>query len=68
MILFLFKGVMLIGTMEVLLDTNSREMIWRAGDELYYSKGVTEEDYCVLKFTGHKERFYSNFKSETFDI
>jgi general stress protein 26 len=63
-----FKGVMLKGNMEVLQDTHSKEMIWKDGDEMYYPKGVSDPDYCVLKFTAHEGRYYSNFKSETFDI
>jgi general stress protein 26 len=63
-----FRGVMLVGTMEVLEDAVSKEMIWREGDTMYYKQGVTDPDYCVLKFTAHKGRYYSNFKSEDFEI
>ena len=63
-----FRGVMLIGTMEVLQDSSSKEMIWRPGDEMYYAKGVTDPDYCVLKFTAQRGRYYSNFKSENFNV
>jgi general stress protein 26 len=63
-----FKGVMLIGTMEVLEDSYSKEMIWHEGDTLYYPLGVTDPDYCVLKFTAHSGRFYSNFASESFIV
>lgn len=63
-----FRGVMLKGTMEVLQDNHSKEMIWQEGDTMYYSKGVTDPDYCVLKFTAESGRFYSNFKSENFEI
>lgn len=63
-----FRGVMLKGTMEVLEDAESKEMIWRDGDERYYSKGITDPDYCVLKFTAQSGRFYSNFKSEDFEV
>ena len=59
---------MLKGTMEVLTDNKSKEMIWQEGDTIYYSKGVTDPDYCVLKFTAKEGRFYSNFKSENFKI
>ncbi|MCL2281591.1 MAG: pyridoxamine 5'-phosphate oxidase family protein [Dehalococcoidia bacterium] len=61
-----FRGVMLKGTMEVLEDSESKEMIWREGDTMYYSKGVTDPDYCVLKFTAQSGRYYSNFRSEDF--
>lgn len=63
-----FRGVMLKGTMQVLTDAASKQMIWREGDEMYYPQGVTDPDYCVLKFTAREGRFYSNFKSETFTI
>lgn len=63
-----FRGVMLIGTAEVLEDSGSKEMIWREGDTMYYPEGVTDPDYCVLRFTVDKGRFYSNFKSESFEM
>lgn len=63
-----FRGVMLKGTMEVLEDDESKEMIWRDGDTIYYPLGVTDPDYCVLKFTAITGRFYSNFKSEDFTV
>jgi len=63
-----FRGVMLKGTMEVLQDKASKEMIWKDGDEMYYSKGVADPDYCVLRFTAFNGRYYSNFKSVDFNV
>ena len=63
-----FRGVMLTGTLEVLEDSESREMIWQEGDTMYYPLGVTDPDYCVLRFTAESGRYYSNFKSEDFSI
>lgn len=63
-----FRGVMLIGHMEVLEDADSKEMIWQEKDTMYYPKGVSDPDYCVLKFIAHEGRYYANFKSETFEI
>ena len=63
-----FRGVMLRGTMEVLTDASSKEMIWQEGDTMYYPEGVTDPDYCVLKFTAISGRYYSNFKSESFVV
>ncbi len=63
-----FRGVMLRGTVEVLEDAESKEMIWREGDTMYYPGGVTDPDYCVLKFTARDGRYYANFKSETFTV
>jgi general stress protein 26 len=63
-----FKGVMLKGTMEVLEDQETKNRIWRDGDDMYYSKGVTDPDYCVLKFTAQSGRIYQNFNSQNFNI
>ena len=63
-----FRGAMLRGTVEVLTDEETKRMIWREGDETYYSQGVTDPDYCVLKFTAHSGRFYQNFKSDDFEV
>lgn len=63
-----FRGVMLLGTVEVLTDAAAKELIWREGDTMYYPQGVTDPDYCVLRFTAHQGRYYSNFKSEDFNI
>jgi hypothetical protein len=54
--------------MKILEDKKSKEMIWQDGDEMYYSKGVSDPNYCVLKFTTQDGRYYSNFKSENFKL
>jgi general stress protein 26 len=63
-----FRGVMLQGIMEVLEDPESKDKIWQEGDTMYYPKGVSDPDYCVLRFTAIKGRYYSNFSSEDFNI
>ena len=63
-----FRGVMLKGTMEVLEDADAKEMIWHDGDTMYYPGGLNDPDYCVLKFTAQSGRYYSNFKSEDFEV
>ncbi len=65
---FSYEGVMLVGVMEVLEDEQTKKDIWRTGDTLYYKKGVSDPDYCVLKFTAAKGRHYLNFKTESFDL
>ncbi|MDE5997838.1 MAG: pyridoxamine 5'-phosphate oxidase family protein, partial [Muribaculaceae bacterium] len=37
-----FRGAMLRGRMEVMTDAVSKEMIWREGDNEYYTEGVTD--------------------------
>lgn len=65
---FKYEGVMLIGTMEVLQDNEIKKEIWHDGDTMYYRQGVTDPDYCVLKFTAQKGRHYSGLKTESFMI
>ncbi len=63
-----FRGVMLKGTVEVLEDKESKELIWREGDSIYYPNGVTDSDYCVLRFVAQGGRYYSNFSSQDFIV
>ena len=63
---FQYEGIMLTGTMEVLQNEEIKREIWCAGDTMYYRQGVTDPDYCVLKFTAQKGRHYCNLKTESF--
>ena len=49
-------------------DAENKEMIWQRGDTMYYKLGVTDPDYCVLKFTAERGRYYHAFKSASFDV
>lgn len=61
---FTYTGVMLLGTMEVLTDQGIKDEIWRFGDLMYYKGGSTDPDYCVLKFTAQKCRYYQKLKTD----
>ncbi len=63
-----YTGVMLKGKMEVLTDQNTKDMLWRKGDTVFYKGGVTDPDYCVLKFTAENGRLYCDLKTENFSI
>lgn len=65
---FRYEGIMLIGTMEVLEDAETKQDIWRTGDKMFYKGGVTDPDYCVLRFTANKGRHYCDLKTESFDF
>ena len=54
--------------LEVLEDAWAKELIWLDGDETYYPLGVTDPDYCVLRFTAERGRYYQNFSSEDFAV
>ncbi len=63
-----YEGVMLKGRMEVLTDQDSKNMIWKKGDTMFYKEGVTDPDYCVLRFRAACGRYYCDLKTESFDI
>ena len=63
---FKYEGIMLTGTMEVLQDDAIKKEIWCTGDTMFYKQGVTDPDYCVLKFTAIKCRHYCDLKTESF--
>ncbi len=65
---FKYEGIMLTGTMEVLQDEEIKKEIWQIGDTMFYKKGVTDPDYCVLKFTAARGRYYCGLKTENFSV
>ena len=63
-----FRGVMLKGTMEVVDDKTIKAEIWKDEFSMYYKDGMDGGDFIILRFTAESGRFYSNFKSEDFEI
>ena len=63
-----YRGTMLRGKMEVLDDAETKQRFWQPGDRMYYPKGVTDPDYCILKFTAIDGRYYHNLKTESFHL
>ncbi len=63
-----FQGVMLRGRIEVREDAVAKETLWQEGDEMYYPQGVTDPDYCVLRFTAENARYYADFQSKNIEL
>jgi general stress protein 26 len=63
-----YQGVMLKGTMETLETDEIKKELWQFGDKMFYPKGVTDPDYCILKFTAISGRYYCDLKTESFEI
>jgi len=59
---------MLVGTVEILQDSESRKMLWTEGNEVYYPLGVEDPDYSVLCFTAKQGNYYQALKNITFEI
>ena len=63
-----WKGLMLVGDVEVLQDIESRQRLWREGFEKYYPLGVTDPDYSVLRFTAQWGNYYHALSNVTFEL
>jgi general stress protein 26 len=58
----------LIWTIEVSQEKADKDMVWRAGDELYYPKWYDDPDFSVLKFMTKKIKCYSNFNVQEISL
>lgn len=65
---FKYQGLSIIGEMQICTDQPTKDMIWKFGDSLFYKQGVTDPDYCVLKFTCKSAEYYCDFKIEKFEF
>ena len=61
-----WMGLMLIGEVEVLTDSQSRKRLWRDGYEQYYPLGIDDPDYTVLRFTAESANYYYQLDNLTF--
>jgi len=61
-----WMGLMLLGTMDVLTDSQSRKRLWRDGYEQYYPLGIDDPDYTVLRFTAESANYYYQLDNLTF--
>jgi general stress protein 26 len=63
-----FKGLMLVGRIEILTDQISRERLWKDGCEIFYPLGVTDPDYSVLRFTASWANYYEGLHNIGFEV
>lgn len=63
-----YKGALFTGTMEVCTDHETKAFLWRDGCEIYYPKGVDDEDYCVYKFTAETVNYYHGLSNVTLSV
>ncbi|HBE80663.1 MAG TPA: pyridoxamine 5'-phosphate oxidase [Firmicutes bacterium] len=61
-------GLMLVGEIEVLNDDETKRRFWRPFWKIYYPKGVTDPDYCILKFTATSANYYHALQKHSFNI
>lgn len=58
-----YVGLSLFGKVIIHHDAEYKELLWHEGDEQYYPKGVTDEDYCVLEFIAERGRYYMGMEN-----
>lgn len=63
-----YEGVMLTGAMWVLEDAAIKRELWKIGDKMFYPEGVTDPDYCILKFTAQEGRYYCDLQTKSFSV
>lgn len=63
-----YQGVMIKGHMQVLTDQATKNYFWQPNDKMFYKKGVTDPEYCILKFTGFEAEYFVSFKTETIKL
>ncbi|MFT3950971.1 MAG: pyridoxamine 5'-phosphate oxidase family protein [Oscillospiraceae bacterium] len=63
-----YKGALFTGTIEVCTDHDTKAFLWRDGFEIYYPKGIDDEDYCVYKFTAETVNYYHGLSNVTLPI
>lgn len=61
-----YRGLLLLGRMELLTDRAARQRLWRDGFEIYYPGGIDEPDYTVLRFTATSGNYYHGLRNTTF--
>lgn len=63
-----WMGLMLVGTTEILQDSESKKRLWQEGFEKYYPQGVNDPDYSVLRFTVKWGRYYHALNHLIFEL
>lgn len=63
-----FQGAELKGEMTVCTDQATKSRFWKPFFTRFYKKGVTDPDYCILKFTGFEAQWFSHTKTQTIKL
>ena len=63
-----WRGLSLVGNVEIRRDTETRERLWVDGWERHYPLGVTDPNYSVLRFVSEWEKYWQFGTKLRFDI
>lgn len=56
-------SISLVGEIEVIADPKVKEEMWYAGLENHFTKGASDPNYCVLKFTTKRYNLLVDWKT-----
>lgn len=62
------KGALFTGNIKVCTDRETKAFLWREGFEIYYPKGVDDDDYCVFMFTADTVNYYHGLSNTTISV
>jgi len=63
-----FRGALFTGKMEICTDHSTKAILWRDGAGVYQPTNVSDDDYCVLKFTAETVNYYAGMDNATYRI
>lgn len=63
-----FKGMLLIGEVQVLQDHETKYRFWIEGAEFFYPLGVNDPDYTILRFDAKRANYYNRLQNVDFEI
>lgn len=63
-----FRGLMLSGEMEIVMDGKEKESVWEPGWEMYYPGGVHDPDHTVLRLVPLTAKYYHQLQFFHFDL
>ncbi|UCD10130.1 MAG: pyridoxamine 5'-phosphate oxidase family protein [Dehalococcoidales bacterium] len=58
------RGLMLIGTMEILQNIESKKMVWKEEDEVFRPLGLEDPEFTVLCFTSEWGEYVDAIKND----
>lgn len=63
----LYCGMAFTGSVEVIYDQAIKNEIWHDMDTIFYENN-TDPNYCVLRFTAQRVRFFQNYTSTDIEL
>lgn len=63
-----FRGLMLSGEVEIVMDRAEKENVWQKDWEMYYPGGVHDPDHTVLRLRPMTAKYYHQLNSFHFDL